>query len=118
MDTDLVEWALKMPASLKMKGDGKFPLKKIARALLPTSVIDRKKGYFPMPALKYVQGEYLEFMSDILTSNACINRGIFNQKYVNDVINSPRSYMTALNGSRLWHLALLEFWMQINLDRK
>ena len=118
MDTDLVEWALKMPASLKMKGEGKFPLKKIARDLLPASVINRKKGYFPMPALKYVQGEYLEFMSDILTSNACTNRGIFNQKYVNDVINSPRSYMTALNGSRLWHLALLEFWMQINIDRK
>jgi len=118
MDTDLVEWALKMPASLKMKGEGKFPLKKIARDLLPASVINRKKGYFPMPALKYVQGEYLEFMSDILTSNACINRGIFSQKYVNDVVNSPRSYMTALNGSRLWHLALLEFWMQINIDRK
>ena len=118
MDTDLVEWALKMPASLKMKGGGKFPLKKIARDLLPTSVIDRKKGYFPMPALKYVQGEYLEFMSDILTSNACINRGIFSQEYVNNVINSPRKYMTALNGSRLWHLALLEFWMQINIDQK
>jgi len=118
MDTDLVEWALKMPASLKMKGDGKFPLKKIARELLPTSVIDRKKGYFPMPALKYVQGEYLEFMSDILTSNACINRGIFSQEYVNNVINSPRKYMTALNGSRLWHLALLEFWIQINIDQK
>ena len=118
MDTDLVEWALKMPASLKMKGGGKFPLKKIARDLLPASVIDRKKGYFPMPALKYVQGEYLEFMSDILTSNACINRGIFSQEYVNNVINSPRKYMTALNGSRLWHLALLEFWMQINIDQK
>jgi asparagine synthase (glutamine-hydrolysing) len=118
MDTDLVEWALKMPASLKMKGGGKFPLKKIARDLLPASVIDRKKGYFPMPALKYVQGEYLEFMSDILTSNACINRGIFSQEYVNNVINSPRKYMTALNGSRLWHLALLEFWIQINIDQK
>jgi asparagine synthase (glutamine-hydrolysing) len=118
MDTDLVEWALKMPASLKMKGGGKFPLKKIARDLLPASVIDRKKGYFPMPALKYVQGEYLEFMSDILTSNACINRGIFSQEYVNNVINSPRKYMTALNGSRLWHLALLEFWMRINIDQK
>jgi len=118
MDTDLVEWALKMPASLKMKGGGKFPLKKIARDLLPASVIDRKKGYFPMPALKYVQGEYLEFMSDILTSNACINRGIFSQEYVNNVINSPRKYMTALNGSRLWHLALLEFWIQTNIDQK
>ncbi len=117
LDTELVEWALKMPANLKMKEDGKYPLKKIARELLPSSVIDRKKGYFPMPALKHVQGDFLEFMSDILTSSACLNRGIFNQNYVNKVINSPRDYMTALNGSRLWHLALFEFWMQINVDR-
>ena len=116
MDTELVEWALKIPPSLKMREEGKYPLKKIARELLPSSVIDRKKGYFPMPALKYIQGDFLEFMSDILLSSSCLNRGIFDQKYINKVINSPRDYMTALNGSRLWHLALLEFWMQINVD--
>ena len=116
MDTELVEWALKIPPSLKMREEGKYPLKKIARELLPSSVIDRKKGYFPMPALKYVQGEFLEFMSDILLSSSCRNRGVFDQRYINKVINSPRDYMTSLNGSRLWHLALLEFWMQINVD--
>ena len=99
-----------------MKEEGKHPLKKIARGLLPESVIDRKKGYFPMPALKYIQGEFLEFMSDILLSDACINRGVFDRSYVNEVIDSPRQYMTALNGSRLWHLALLEYWFQINVD--
>ena len=116
MDTELVEWALKIPPSLKMREEGKYPLKRIARELLPSSVIDRKKGYFPMPALKYIQGDFLEFMSDILLSSSCRNRGIFDQKYINKVINSPRDYMTSLNGSRLWHLALLEFWMQINVD--
>ena len=116
MDTELVEWALSIPPSLKMKEEGKYPLKNIARGLLPESVIDRKKGYFPMPALKYIQGEFLEFMSDILLSDACINRGIFDRSYVNEVIDSPRQYMTALNGSRLWHLALLEYWFQINVD--
>ena len=116
MDTELVEWALKIPPSLKMREEGKYPLKRIARELLPSSVIDRKKGYFPMPALKYVQGEFLEFMSDILLSSSCRNRGVFDQRYINKVINSPRDYMTALNGSRLWHLALLEYWMQINVD--
>ena len=116
MDTELVEWALKIPPALKMREEGKYPLKRIARELLPSSVIDRKKGYFPMPALKYIQGDFLEFMSDILLSSSCRNRGIFDQKYINKVINSPRDYMTSLNGSRLWHLALLEFWMQINVD--
>jgi asparagine synthase (glutamine-hydrolysing) len=116
MDTDLVEWALSIPPSLKMRDGGKYPLKQISRGLLPDSVIDRKKGYFPMPALKYIQGDFLEFMSDILLSSACRNRGIFNQQYINKVINSPKDYMTALNGSRLWHLALLEYWFQINVD--
>ena len=116
MDTELVEWALSIPPSLKMKEEGKHPLKNIARGLLPESVIDRKKGYFPMPALKYIQGEFLEFMSDILLSDACLNRGVFDRSYVNEVIDSPRQYMTALNGSRLWHLALLEYWFQINVD--
>jgi len=89
MDTELVEWALKIPPSLKMREEGKYPLKRIARELLPSSVIDRKKGYFPMPALKYIQGDFLEFMSDILLSSSCRNRGIFDQKYINKVINSP-----------------------------
>ncbi|MDB9975782.1 N-acetylglutaminylglutamine amidotransferase [Candidatus Thioglobus sp.] len=116
MDTDLVEWALSIPPSLKMRDEGKYPLKQISRGLLPDSVIDRKKGYFPMPALKYIQGDFLEFMSDILLSSACRNRGIFNQQYIDKVINSPKDYMTALNGSRLWHLALLEYWLQLNVD--
>jgi asparagine synthase (glutamine-hydrolysing) len=117
MDTALVEHALSMPPRLKMTQGGKYPLKKMARGLLPDSVIDRKKGYFPMPALKYVRGEFLDFMADILTSSQCKNRGVFNQTFVQKIINQPEQYMTALNGSRLWHLALLEYWLQTNVDK-
>jgi len=116
MDYKLIEHALSIPPSLKMRDEGKYPLKKISRGLLPDSVIDRKKGYFPMPALKYVQGEFLEFMSDILTSSKCKNRSVFNQNFVQKIINEPQKFMTALNGSRLWHLALLEYWLQVNVD--
>ncbi len=116
MDYQLVEHALSIPPSLKMSEEGKHPLKQISRGLLPNSVIDRKKGYFPMPALKYVRGEFLDFMRDILNSSQCINRGVYNQTFVQKVINQPEQYMTALNGSRLWHLALLEYWLQINID--
>ncbi|WPE16068.1 N-acetylglutaminylglutamine amidotransferase [Candidatus Thioglobus autotrophicus] len=118
MDYQLVEHALSMPPRLKMAEEGKHPLKQISRGLLPDSVIDRKKGYFPMPALKYVRGEFLDFMADILTSSQCINRGIFDQKFIQKVIHQPEKYMTALNGSRLWHLALLEYWLQTNVDQK
>jgi len=116
MDYQLVEHALGISPGLKMSEGGKHPLKQISRGLLPDSVIDRKKGYFPMPALKYVRGEFLEFMADILNSTQCINRDVYNQTFVQKIINQPEQYMTALNGSRLWHLALLEYWIQINVD--
>jgi asparagine synthase (glutamine-hydrolysing) len=42
MDTHLIEHALSIPPSLKMRDGGKYPLKRISRGLLPDSVIDRK----------------------------------------------------------------------------
>jgi asparagine synthase (glutamine-hydrolysing) len=65
-----------------------------------------------MPALKYVRGEFLDFMEGVLKSQKAINRGIYNQTMVDNLIKKPDDYMTALRGSRLWHLALLEFWLQ------
>ncbi|HAD98839.1 MAG TPA: N-acetylglutaminylglutamine amidotransferase, partial [Gammaproteobacteria bacterium] len=92
MDYQLVEHALSISPSLKMGEEGKHPLKQISRGLLPDSVIDRKKGYFPMPALKYVRGEFLDFMSDILKSSSCVNRGVYNQDFVQKVIDRPEHY--------------------------
>jgi len=116
LDHELVELAMRMPPELKMKSGGKHILKNIARGLIPDSVIDRTKGYFPMPALKYVRGDFLDFMSDILNSEACRQRGIFNRRYVNRLLTEPNKHFTKLQGSKLWHMALLELWLQLNVD--
>ena len=116
LDHELVELAARMPPELRLKEGGKFPLKAIARGLIPDTVIDRPKGYFPVPALKYVRGEILQFMRDILMSEACVKRGVFNRAYVEKLLAAPESYFTRLNGSKLWHLALLEYWLQLNVD--
>ena len=116
LDHELVELAMQMPNQYKTSSGGKHILKKIARGLLPDKVIDRRKGYFPVPALKYVRGEFLEFMRDILNSDACKKRRLFQSSYVNKLLNKPEDYMTPLQGSKLWHLALLELWLQRNVD--
>lgn len=116
LDHELVELAAKMPPALRLKEGGKFPLKAIARGLIPDSVIDRPKGYFPVPALKYVRGEFLQFMRDLLLSDACRQRGLFNLAYVEKLLAAPEAHYTRLNGSKLWHLALLEYWLQLNVD--
>ena len=86
----------------------------IARGLLPDAVIDRPKGYFPVPALKYVRGDFYEFMQDILNSQACRERGLFQRAYIDQLLAAPERYMTRILGSTLWHVALLEFWLQKN----
>ncbi len=116
LDHELVELAAQMPTKYKIESGGKHVLKKIARGLLPDKVIDRKKGYFPVPALKYVRSEFLGFMQDILNSSACKQRGLFQPEYVNALLQQPEHYMTPLQGSKLWHLALLELWLQRNVD--
>lgn len=117
LDHELVELAMQMPPELKLRSGGKHVLKTIARELLPAEVIDRPKGYFPMPALKYVRGDFLSFMKDILDSRACKERGLFNRDYVNKLLAEPEKYYTKLQGSKLWHLTLLELWLQLNVDK-
>jgi asparagine synthase (glutamine-hydrolysing) len=116
LDHHLVELAAQMPPELKLGSGGKHVLKKISRGLLPDLVIDRPKGYFPMPALKFVRGEFLEFMRGILDSQACRQRGIYKRAYVEKLLAEPEKHLTRIQGSKLWHLALLEFWLQRNVD--
>ena len=116
LDHELVELAARMPPSLKLKEGVKFPLKALARGIIPDAVIDRSKGYFPVPALKYVRGEFFERMRNILNSQACIDRGLFRRSYMDKLLAAPEEYLTRIQGSKLWHLALLEWWLQINVD--
>ena len=116
LDHHLVELAAQMPPELKLGSGGKHVLKKISRGLLPDLVIDRPKGYFPMPALKFVRGEFLEFMRGILDSQACRQRGIYQRAFVEKLLAEPDRHLTRIQGSKLWHLALLEFWLQRNVD--
>lgn len=115
LDQNLIEIAAQMPPELKLKSNGKHVLKAISRGLLPDKVIDRPKGYFPMPALKYVRGEFYDFMRDVLKSRDCVNRNLYDQQYVDKLLDEPEKHHTRLNGSKLWHLTALEFWLQKTL---
>jgi len=116
LDHQLVELAASCPPELKLREGGKYPLKAMARGLLPDAIIDRPKGYFPMPALKFIRGGFLDFMRDILNSRACIERNLYSRAYVDLLLSAPEMHHTRLLGSKLWHLALLELWLQRNID--
>lgn len=115
LDHELVELANKIPHQLKLKDGGKYLLKQVARKLIPNTVIDRPKGYFPVPGLRNMQGAYLELAKQVFSRPEARERGLFNMAYIDQMLAAPEAQMTRF-GSRLWQVTLLEFWLQCHLD--
>ena len=116
LDHKLIELSIKIDPGVHLKRNGKNILKVIADKLLPKEVITRKKGYFPMPALKYIRGDYYDFVYDILNSSKCYNRNLYNKEYINKLLEKPNDHKTAIEGNKLWHAAATELWFQVNID--
>ena len=112
LDHDVVELAARIPAELKVAGGGKHILKEAARGLVPDAVIDRPKGYFPVPALKYIRGAFLDFVRGILDDDRARQRGLFNRSYIDRLLRNPEGELTPKGHSKLWQVALLECWLQ------
>jgi asparagine synthase (glutamine-hydrolysing) len=112
LDHDLTELAARIPAELKLAQGGKGVLKDVARRVIPAAVIDRPKGYFPVPALKHIDGPYLELVRDALTSRPARERSLFDQAYLDRLFAAPTAHITPLRGSELWQIGLLELWLQ------
>ncbi len=115
LDHELVEFAARIPARHKLAFGGKGVLKETARKVIPDAVIDRPKGYFPVPGLKYLQGSVLDTVRDALHSRAARERGLFSPAYVDRLLADPDAHITPLRGSKLWQLGLLEWWLQTHL---
>ena len=116
LDHDLVELAAACPAELKLRHGGKGVLKEAARGLVPDAVIDREKGYFPVPALSHLDEPVLALVREALTAPAARERGLFAPGVVEAMLADPNAHRTNLDGSTLWQLALLELWLQMTVD--
>jgi asparagine synthase (glutamine-hydrolysing) len=112
LDHELVELAGRIPPELKLADGGKGVLKRAARGLVPDAVIDRTKGYFPVPAIRQLDGPYRERVRDALSDPAAKRRGLFRPDTVERMLREPNATRTTLGSNALWQLALLEMWLQ------
>jgi asparagine synthase (glutamine-hydrolysing) len=112
LDHELVELAGRIPPELKLADGGKGVLKRASRGVVPDEVIDRTKGYFPVPAIRQLDGPYLERVRDALTDPRAKQRGLFDDDAVAALLADPNSTRTTLGSNALWQLALLEMWLQ------
>ncbi len=116
LDHELVELAAACPPEFKTAQGGKGVLKEAARKVIPAEVIDRPKGYFPVPALKHLAGPYLDLVRDALHSRAARDRGLFAPGVVTEMFADPNGNLTPLRGNPLWQIGLLELWLATHVD--
>ncbi len=112
LDHEFVELAGRIPPSLKLADGGKGVLKGAARGLVPDAVIDRTKGYFPVPAIRQLEGPYLDRVRAALLDPAAQARGLFRPDAVERMLAAPNATRTTLGSNALWQLGIIEMWLQ------
>lgn len=112
LDHELVELAAACPPGLKLADGGKGILKAAGRKVLPAEVVDRPKGYFPVPAIKHMAGPVLQRVREALTAPEARERGVFRQSHVAELLEAPNAHRTRRGANTLWQVALLEIWLQ------
>ena len=50
------------------------------------------------------------------TASFSVQRGLYQRTYVDKLLADPEAHFTRIQGSKLWHLALLEWWLQVHVD--
>ena len=111
LDHRLVELALRMPQSLKFKGDvTKHVLKTAVRGVIPDDIIDRKKQGFGAPISEWLRGKDTskEFI-DIIMKSKLRDRGILNYDYIEKLIAAHQTGRVDHN-FRIWNLVTLSVW--------
>jgi asparagine synthase (glutamine-hydrolysing) len=112
LDHELVELAAGCPPQPKLADGGKGVLKRACRGLLPDEIIDRPKGYFPVPAIRQLSGGFLDKVRDAVTDPAAKARGVVRADYLERMLAAPNDDRTTLGANALWQVALLEMWLR------
>ncbi|TLM85765.1 N-acetylglutaminylglutamine amidotransferase [Pseudarthrobacter sp. NamE5] len=112
LDHELVELAAACPPEFKASQGGKAILKDLGRQMLPAAVVDRPKGYFPVPTLRHLEEPFTSMVRDALHAPEAKQRGLFRPGYIDGLLSDPNTQRTPVNSNVLWQFALLEMWLQ------
>jgi asparagine synthase (glutamine-hydrolysing) len=116
LDHVLVEWAMRVPASIQLRGtSGKRILKKAMEGLLPNSIIYRPKLGFPTPWSGWLAGAQLDRIESLLLEPRSMDRGFFKRSAVETLFREHRARYRD-HYDRIWRLLNLELWHRVCLE--
>ena len=108
MDHELVEWAARLPSSLKLSGgEGKLVLKKAMEPLLPHDVLYRPKMGFAVPLVDWFRGPLRGEVQRVLKGEALAATGIFDPRALSRIADEHLSGQRD-RSAMIWSLLMFE----------
>ena len=116
LDHRVVELAMRMPVSLKMRGlQGKRILRSAFGELLPAEVFQRAKMGFGVPLDHWFRGDLEQHARDVLCDSRTNARGYFDPATVRQLLDEHQQGIFD-HSARIWSLLVLETWHRTWMD--
>jgi asparagine synthase (glutamine-hydrolysing) len=111
LDHVFVEWAAQLPVELKFRdGRGKYLLRKLAaRVGVPQEILDKPKRGFALPLVHWMRNELKDGLLSILLEPRTLQRGYFNRKAVEALLEEHWRERRD-HSSSIWLLLMFELW--------
>ena len=119
LDPDLAEFALRLPASMKIRGqrETKWVLRELARQTYGVDVASERKQGFSIPVHAWLRGAARPLIDELLSPRSLAELPMLDARTVagavDDHMSGRRSY-----GFELWGLAVLVAWHRRFIQRR
>jgi asparagine synthase (glutamine-hydrolysing) len=119
LDHELVEYALRIPPRMKIRGfTSKAILRRYAADLLPKATRKRRKMPFYVPVEKYFEQPVFEnLVADVLSEKTIRERGFFRPEAVAR-LKQEIHRGEFMHVKQVLSLAILELWLRMAVDRR
>jgi asparagine synthase (glutamine-hydrolysing) len=112
LDHRIIEFAARLPDTMKMRGSRqKFLLKELMKGKLPPSILNRKKVGFDIPAHQWLRGSLRPLLLDTLKEGLSEHAELFRADTIESYLRLHMEKRANL-GYHLWGLMILFLWMK------
>jgi asparagine synthase (glutamine-hydrolysing) len=116
LDHRIVEFAARLPSSLKFRGSvSKYLLKRHLAERLPGFEVGRRKQGFEIPLANWLRRELREMAHELLFSRQTVQRGYLRPDAVRKIWDAHQRGRRNHAG-QIWAMMVLELWQRTSLD--
>jgi asparagine synthase (glutamine-hydrolysing) len=116
LDHELVEFAARLPARMKLSGfTTKRVLREAVKGLLPEAILTRPKMGFPVPFARWTAGAWNDVARQVLLDRRTRERGLLDPRGVERLLDGHAAG-TRNGGDGIWALLNLELWYRTFID--